>query len=77
MRNRWGYATSVLYNIIPTRIRIPDRIIHHIRIPIQRQGVPRAGDEDVGLGESSQYRIMPACVVNVQSNLGFEALAGV
>ncbi len=71
-------------------IRIRERIVQDIAVPVQRLGIARLGDDGVGLeahsglrpagcyAKPSDDRIIPPCAVIVQScAAGLDALAGV
>ena len=57
---------------MPRRVRIPDRVIIHVRVPIPglRALRPR-GDDGIGLCESAQRRIEPARLEEIDSETGF------
>jgi hypothetical protein len=63
-------ANSTL-RIVPRRIRIPDRIIIHIRVPIPGLRTLRPGrDNGVGRSEPANRRVKPASAVKIQPKLG-------
>jgi hypothetical protein len=53
---------------MPARVHVPHRIIHHIRKPIIRGGVPRAGHDRIRLREVTNADIVPPGHVVIQAN---------
>ena len=62
---------------MPTRIVIPERIIKSIGVSIEGKWIARPRHNSIGLDKAAQLCVVESRVVKVQSNLGFEALAGV
>ncbi len=75
---------------MPRRIRILERIVQDIAVPVQRLGIARLGDDGIRreahsslrpagcYAKPSDDRIVPPCAVVVQSRAaGLDALAGV
>jgi len=62
---------------MPTRIRIPQRIVERVRIAIKALRIPRRGHNRVRLEEAAQHGIVLAGVVIVEAQGGLVALAGV
>ena len=62
---------------MPCRIRIPQRIVEHIRIAVEALRVRWVGDDGVRLQESPLSRIIVSRVVKVQPNRRILDLTGV
>jgi hypothetical protein len=78
-------GTWVFYSVMPRRIRISDRIIAGVRVPVI--ALRPARDERVRAGEASQRRVVspplrfgdaarPSGIVKVQPEGGLVALTG-
>jgi len=62
---------------MPCRIRVPDRIIIHIRVPIPRlRALRSSGDNGVGRSEPANRRVKPARAVKIKPKLGLFPLTG-
>ena len=61
---------------MPTRIVIPERIIKSIGVSIEGKWIARPRHNSIGLDKAAQLCVVESRVVKVQSNLGFETLAG-
>ena len=48
---------------MPTRIRILERIIEGIRIPVETLRIGRAGDNRIRLDEAAQRAVVVTCIV--------------
>jgi hypothetical protein len=53
---------------MPRRIRIPERIIKHIRIPVETLRIGRAGHNRIRLDEAAQGAVVVAGIVKVQAD---------
>lgn len=52
---------------MPTRIRIPERRIQHIAIPVETLRIGRAGDNRIRLDEAAQRAVVVTCIVEIQA----------
>mgnify|MGYP007070675459 CR=1 FL=1 len=59
-----------------TRIRIPERIVERIRVPIEALRIPRVRHERIRLQEPSQRGIVLPRAVVVEAQAGLLPLAG-
>ena len=60
----------------PGRIRILERIIEHIRIPVETLRIGRAGDNRIRLDEAAQSAVVVPRIVKVQADRAVVALTG-
>jgi hypothetical protein len=61
---------------MPRRVRVLQRIVEHIRIPIQRLRVARARHNGIRAHEAPKQRVVITGVVIIQPNPRFLALPG-
>ena len=76
MRRVESLLPGSINRIMPTRIRIPERIIEHIRIPVETLRIGRAGHKRIRLDEAPQRGVVIARVVVHQAKAGLVALPG-
>lgn len=62
--------------LVPTRIRVHDRIVVSVAIPIERLWISRLGHDGIRLDEAAQLRIVPARLVEVEPDVRFLPLSG-
>jgi len=62
---------------MPTRIRVPNRIAHHIPIPIPRQRIIHPRHNRIRRDEIGRQRVVESCSIIIQLQPCLEALAGV
>ena len=61
---------------MPAGIRIPERIVERIRVPVEALRIPRVGDDGIRLQEPSQRGIVRPRAVVVEAQAGLLPLAG-
>jgi len=61
---------------MPTRIRVPHRIAHHVPIPIPRQRIIHPRHHRIRAEERAYQRVVEASAVVIQLQPRFESLAG-
>ena len=52
---------------MPTRVIVPQRVVEHITVAVQRLGIARLGDDGVGLDEAGQGGVVVAGAVVVEA----------
>ena len=61
---------------MPAGIRIPERIVERVRVPVEALRIPRVGDERIRLQEPSQRGSVRPRAVVVEAQGGLLPLAG-
>ncbi|GAP62735.1 hypothetical protein ARMA_1158 [Ardenticatena maritima] len=74
----WKSADETRYSpAMPTRVRVPQRVVAHIGIAVEGLRVAGPGDKGVGLDETAQGGVVIAGFVVVKAQGVIPALAGV
>ena len=66
---------------MPARIRVSQRIVQDIAVPVQAAGIPRLRHNRIRLREPAQRSVVVSCIVKVQPDrsifpLACKAMAG-